>query len=107
MTDEMLVRLRKKRRVLHDDERGLRYSYELVNPDGPEAADRITSLEDEKRVLAADNERLRDHIFGHAEFAEYRIKDGIELGATVWRLALEDIAKESRTALSAGVGQND
>ena len=50
--------------------------------------------------LLNEIERLRDHIFDHAEFAEYRIKDGDELGARVWRIALEDIAKENRTALT-------
>lgn len=48
----------------------------------------------------AEIERLRDHIFGHAVFAEYSIKDGIEMGASVWRIALENIAKENRSALS-------
>ena len=58
--------------------------------------------------LAAENislrqeiQRLREHVSEHITFAETRIQDGIDLGATVWRLALEDIAKENRAALSS------
>jgi hypothetical protein len=43
----------------------------------------------------------RAHIEEHITFAETRIQDGKELGATVWRIALEDMAKESREVLAA------
>ena len=47
----------------------------------------------------------------HADHARRRIEDGEEFGARVWRIALEDIAKEAdsnrnraRTALAAVEG---
>jgi len=38
-------------------------------------------------------ESIRDH-------AKVRIEDGCELGATVWRLALEDIVRDATAALT-------
>lgn len=67
--------------------------YRLANPDGPEAAARIQSL-------TADNAVLREHIREQIEHVDTRIQDGIEMGATVWRIALEDVARENRNALS-------
>jgi hypothetical protein len=45
--------------------------------------------------------RARDHIAEQITFAETRIQDGIELGATVWRLALEDIVRENKVTLES------
>lgn len=53
---------------------------------------------------AATIRALRDHIRESITFAETRIADGIEMGATVWRIALEDIARENRAALEASHG---
>jgi Lar family restriction alleviation protein len=36
--------------------------------------------------------------------AETRIKDGKEMGASVWRIALEDIVREARAAIAAAKG---
>jgi len=55
-------------------------------------------------VAAAASEALE----GIVEHAETRIQDGIEMGATVWRLALEDIVRDARAAirlLSQGAGK--
>lgn len=52
-------------------------------------------------TLAAERETLVAHISEQATFAETRIKDGVELGASAWRLALEDIARENRQALAS------
>lgn len=85
-----------------------------------QAADRITSLEAEVERLhslaKANNQlarrhsntiaiqvfelrRLREHIDEQADWAETRIQDGGEMGASVWRIALEDITRENRAAL--------
>jgi len=57
-----------------------------------EAATRITALEADKAGLV---EYIREQI----THVETRLQDGIELGATVWRLALEDVARENCAAL--------
>jgi hypothetical protein len=46
-----------------------------------------------------ETERLRAHIAEQIEHVEQRIKDGVEMGATIWRIALEDVARENRAAL--------
>jgi hypothetical protein len=38
---------------------------------------------------------LVEHIRDHARFAVVRIQDGKDMGAAVWRIALEDMAAES------------
>jgi hypothetical protein len=43
---------------------------------------------------------LEGHIGEQITHVETRIQDGIELGATVWRIALEDVARENRVVLS-------
>lgn len=43
----------------------------------------------------------RDSLTEQIEHIETRINDGRELGATVWRLALEDIVREHRALLAA------
>ena len=45
-------------------------------------------------------EEMRAHISEQATHAETRIQDGIEMGAAVWRIALEDVARENRVLLS-------
>lgn len=37
-----------------------------------------------------------------ADFAEVRLKDGHDMGARIWRIALEDIVRDARAALSQG-----
>lgn len=49
---------------------------------------------DETARLRESLEAIRDH-------ATARIQDGIELGATVWRLALEDIVRDVTAALQS------
>lgn len=44
---------------------------------------------------------LVEHIREQIAHVEQRIADGKELGATVWRLALEDVARENRAILAA------
>ena len=43
----------------------------------------------------------REALTEQIEHIETRIKDGRELGATVWRLALEDIVREHRALIAA------
>ena len=50
--------------------------------------------------LQARVERLELHICEQVTHAETRIADGKELGATVWRIALEDIVRENVAALA-------
>ena len=47
----------------------------------------------------AANARLKEFISDQATLAEMRIKNGMDLGATVWRIALEDFTRESRAIL--------
>ncbi len=61
--------------------------HQLNNPDGPEAADLI--------------EKHRAAIEGQITHVENRIKDGDEMGARVWRVALEDVANNLRAILAA------
>lgn len=51
---------------------------------------------------ASENERLRQEFREIITFAETRRQDGIEMGATVWRIALEDIISDARDALNGG-----
>lgn len=69
---------------LHDDCKATRY----------EAASELEAMQ-------AEIERLRAHISEQIIHAETRIDDGKEMGATVWRIALEDIARENRSALDS------
>lgn len=64
-----------------------------------EAASRLTTLEAENADLQAKLERAIGHIAEHNDFARTRIQDGKELGAAVWRIALEDIAREGIATL--------
>ena len=45
-------------------------------------------------------EELRAELQGIVDHATVRRQDGIEMGAAVWRIALEDIAREARSALA-------
>ena len=61
-----------------------------------------THLTTQAAQIAALTERVRvlmEYLGEQAAFAQTRIQDGIEMGATVWRIALEDIARENHTAL--------
>lgn len=58
-------------------------------------------------ALEADNARLMglvkeagDHMVEQITHIETRIADGDEMGARVWRIALEDVARENRAALA-------
>ena len=62
-----------------------------------EAATALTDLQ-------AQVAGLREHISEQATHVETRIKDGIEIGASVWRIALEDVARENRQALEKSNG---
>ena len=53
--------------------------------------------------IKAERDALREHIAGQVTHVETRIQDGIEMGATVWRIALEDNVRENRKALEAGM----
>jgi len=64
-------------------------------PDRRASVNSVEALEARVRELEA-------HIAEQAAHAETRIQDGIDLGATVWRLALEDIVRENRAALTSG-----
>ncbi len=44
-------------------------------------------------------EALREHLSEQITHVEARIKDGQEMGAAVWRIALEDVVRENRAAL--------
>jgi len=70
-----------------------------LNPDGALAASRIEALIAERDAARAKIERLRRDLADIGILAEMRIKDGNDMGASVWRIALEDIAKEARAAL--------
>lgn len=62
-------------------------------------AGHLTLAAELEQATASLRERVAEleaHIREHITFAETRIKDGAELGATVWRIALEDIARENR-----------
>lgn len=53
-----------------------------------------------RELDAADEiERLRQEFREIITFAETRRQDGIEMGAAVWRIALEDIIVTARDAL--------
>ena len=91
---------------------GLLYQSEAHGRSGPmksllsEAATHITT---QAAQIAALTERVRvlmEYLGEQAAFAQTRIQDGIEMGATVWRIALEDIARENHTALK-GSGYDD
>lgn len=72
-----------------------------------EAADEIERLH---AIATPDSERvavLEDHIREQITHAETRIADGKELGASVWRIALEDIVRENRAALSQPIGSEN
>jgi hypothetical protein len=72
-----------------------------VNGDDP-----VKRIQDFAKAALGDGvsrsriEQLEAHIREQITFADTRIQDGIELGATVWRIALEDIVRENRAALN-------
>ncbi len=73
--------------------------------DGVLAAARAAAL----RGRDAVGEALREHLAEQITHVEARIKDGQEMGAAVWRIALEDVARENRVALAdtvRGEGEN-
>ncbi|WP_439569093.1 hypothetical protein [Sphingopyxis sp.] len=43
---------------------------------------------------------LQDHIREQAQHCQTRINDGADLGAAIWRLALEDVVRESGAVLA-------
>ena len=61
----------------------------------------LESLRTENARLRRERDALREHVSEQITHVETRIKDGIEIGATVWRLALEDVARENRQALAS------
>ena len=64
-------------------------------PSDPLAEAALTAIEQLEARIAD----LEGHIGEQATHVETRIQDGIEMGATVWRIALEDVARENRQAL--------
>ncbi|HYI43699.1 MAG TPA: hypothetical protein VD768_08775 [Sphingomicrobium sp.] len=67
----------------------------------------IVPFDDPKQVVAwntrapTDLEReLADHIAEQITHVEQRIRDGREMGASIWRIALEDVARENRALLA-------
>jgi hypothetical protein len=50
--------------------------------------------------LEAQVDALRSHVAEQITFVHTRIADGVALGATVWRLALEDVARENAGLLA-------
>lgn len=59
-----------------------------------------TSTDERKDVLEAQVERLKEHLSEQITHVETRIQDGAEMGAAIWRIALEDVARENRAALT-------
>lgn len=58
-----------------------------------EAADRIATQQEAIGEMVA-------HIREQSTHCQTRIQDGIEMGATIWRLALEDVVRENAALLS-------
>jgi hypothetical protein len=77
----------------------------LANPDGPEVAAAIehviASLTSPPARSYADGMAI-EALESIADFAEVRLKDGDDMGARIWRIALEDIVRDARAALSQG-----
>jgi uncharacterized protein (UPF0248 family) len=65
-----------------------------------ETCQRIEDAADYILALTEAMGKMRDHIAEQITHAETRIQDGVEMGATVWRIALEDVARENRAALT-------
>lgn len=76
------------------DEEWTRLLAEAMN-----AADDLSALRE--RVAA-----LEDHIREQSDHVRTRIKDGDELGARVWRIALEDVLHENFTILAKQGGED-
>lgn len=64
-----------------------------------EAATTIADLTARLAERDAEVAKLREHIGEQITHVETRIQDGIEMGASVWRIALEDVVRENRAAL--------
>lgn len=66
-----------------------------------------------KQATPTDEAVLADHIREQITHVEQRIQDGHDLGAAVWRIALEDVVRENKAILEArsapgsGVGSSD
>jgi hypothetical protein len=65
-----------------------------------EAARRIDAAAPDLARKAALADKLVDHIAEQITHIETRVKDGTEMGASIWRLALEDIVRENRQVLT-------
>lgn len=87
--------------IVRDDEPGVSsiLAQQMQDQTAHDICDLVNSARDTITKLRAEVERLRDHIEEQTEHVEQRIKDGIELGAIVWRITLEDVARENRAAL--------
>lgn len=66
----------------------------------------LTEAADELSALRERVEALEGHIREQSEHCRVRFQDGIELGATVWRLALEDVARENAAILAQQGGED-
>ncbi len=64
-----------------------------------EATQSLPALAAALRGRDAAGEALREHLSEQITHVEARIKDGQEMGAAVWRIALEDVVRETRAAL--------
>ncbi|GEM_PF-1955111 len=87
-------------------DRGAAGDMEEITPRAAENCEKLAAGPSEGNrqiaALRAENERLLDHISEQVSHAENRIQDGKEMGASVWRIALEDIVRENRAALNQG-----
>jgi hypothetical protein len=62
-------------------------------------AEHREQLLEEREQQAPTIAELRGHIAEQITHVETRIQDGKEMGAAVWRIALEDVARENRATL--------
>jgi hypothetical protein len=83
--DELIAKLHRKRAVLHDTITLYR-TLELVNPDGPEAADALTTLQARLREAL-------DMVLEAAESGGYSVSEFKQLEA----LATSDLAEAGKT----------
>lgn len=85
-------------RVLASTANILRTALIFADMDGSKRAAMVAKVQ----ALEAELAGVRSHISEQIAHVETRIQDGDEMGARVWRIALEDVAREGRAILHRG-----
>lgn len=84
------------------EQRGDYFYKGQADPELEQAADTITTQSAEIAALRERVRELEEAVRDIEDTAQARITHGAEMGASVWRIALEDISASARALLAEG-----